>query len=472
MNEIKLQQKLTLEVEKSVFEGKSIARIDGLVVFVTGAIPGDVVEAEIIRKKKSYSIAKVDRILKESAFRKIPECKYFGVCGGCTWQNLNYEKQLEYKREHIIDVFNKIGGINDVFVYSTLASPRIYRYRNKVEFSFGASRWLTADEIKANKVINNKNFALGFHIPERNDKVLNVSSCMLQSEIGDKILNEIYNKSIEFGCTAYDSRYDGGFLKNLVIRTSLNGGLIVNLITGNPEVKSDINLLNWYYDIFTKMFDNKETIVHSVNNSSSPVAFGEIVFDSGDGFIIENIFDLFFKISPYSFFQTNSYQLNNFIEKILELAELAPEKIVWDFYCGVGSITLPVAQKVSKVYGFELSESAIIDAQINSEMNNIKNAEFHKVNLYSKKILTYLDSFPKPDVLILDPPRSGLNKHTINAIAQILPERIVYVSCNPATQARDCSMLIENYNVELIRPVDMFPQTYHIESIALLHRKN
>lgn len=471
MSDIKLHQKLTIEIEKSAFEGKSIARKDGFVIFVTGAVPGDIAEIEIIQKKKSYSLAKAINIIKKSDSRVEPECKYFGVCGGCNWQNLSYLKQLEYKREHIIDAFTNIGRIEKIMVLATLPSPKIYRYRNKLEFSFGSSRWLTTQEIQSNTEIKNKNFALGFHIPNRYDKVLNIDSCLLQSEIGDKILNLIYHKALEFDCKPYDSRNDSGFLKNLVIRTSLNGGLIVNIITGVVREKNDINFLNWYMEVFAKMFDGDTTIVHSINNSSSPVAYGEIVFSYGAGFITEKICDLTFKISPYSFFQTNSSQLNNFIEKIIDLAQLSEDLIVWDFYCGVGSITLPIAQKVSKVYGFELSGSAVEDAYINAGLNNIKNVEFHKLDLNSKKLQSYLNVFPKPDVLILDPPRSGLHKNTINAILNILPEQIVYVSCNPATQARDCSMLYENYNVDLIRPIDMFPQTYHIESLALLTRK-
>ncbi len=472
MSEIKLHQRLTLEIEKSAFEGKSIARKDGYVIFVMGAVPGDTAEVEIVKKKKNYSIAKVNNIIKKSESRTEPECKYFGVCGGCNWQNLSYQKQLEYKRDQIIDVFTKIARIEQIMVLATLPSPKIYRYRNKVEFSFGSSRWLTINEIQSNAEIKNKNFALGFHIPERYDKVLNIDSCLLQSEVGDKILNTIYHKALEYGCKSYNSRDDSGFLKNLVIRTSLNGGLIVNLITASVRERNEINFLNWYMESFTKMYNGDTTIVHSINNSSSPVAFREIVFSYGAGYITEKICDLIFKISPYSFFQTNSYQLNNFIDKIIDLSQLSEDLIVWDFYCGVGSITLPISQRVSKVYGFELSSSAIEDANINARINNIKNVEFHKIDLNSKRLSSYLNEFPRPDILILDPPRSGLHKNTINTILQILPEEIIYVSCNPATQARDCSLLLENYNIDLIRPIDMFPHTYHIESLALLTRKN
>lgn len=466
-----LYKEIELVVDSAAFEGVAVARSEGFVYFVKNGVPGDRVLAQILRKKKSYAETRLINVIEPSPNRIEPLCNYFGVCGGCSWQNMSYEHQIKWKKIHVIDSFTKIGKFENIVVNDVLEAPSQFYYRNKMEFSFGASRWLTDEEINNDTNIIDKNFALGLHIPGRFDKVLNVTSCKIQNDYANDILNEIYNYTYQFGFTTYHERLHTGFLRHLVIRYSLlNDSFLINLITTKSDEESSIKIQKMIDKLCYK-YSKISGFLHSINDSFSPVAIGDINYSVGTEFLFEEIHGIKFKISPYSFFQTNSAQLNNFIDKIVETGKLNQSDIVWDLYCGTGSITLPASKNCKQIYGFELSESSIKNANENKELNNIENSSFYNCDLHNKNTYEFLKTFPMPDVIFIDPPRAGLHKDMIDLLINISAPKIVYVSCNPSTQARDCQLLSDTYNLKSIQPVDMFPQTYHIENIVLLEKK-
>lgn len=463
---------IELEIESNGFEGSSVARKDGLVYFVKGAIAGDRVNAMVIKKKKNYCMANMLELIEPSSERIEPKCKYFGTCGGCSWQMLDYQNQLKWKRQHVIDSFEHIAKISPKIIEETIPSVREFHYRNKMEYSFGASRWLMDDEIKSDEQIANKYFALGLHVQSRYDKVIDLDYCLIDEAINDEIMNKIRSKAVELNITAYNTFTKKGFLKNLALRNSVkNNEIMVILITDDVKEENEQTFIDWYKNEFGELFPTVSNIVHAINNKITPVAIGSIAFCKGPGFITEDILGISYQISPFSFFQTNSYQLDRFIGEIIEIADIKPTDIVWDLYCGTGSITLPAAKKAKHIYGLELSETAISDARKNAELNNLTNVEFFCEDLHRDHIPALLNSLPAPDVLIIDPPRAGMHKNLAAHLLELAPKRIVYVSCNPATQARDCEILSDKYTIERIVPCDMFPQTYHIESIALLEKR-
>lgn len=468
----KLEKIIELKVESAAFTGVGVARLDNLVFFVEGAVPGDILKAKILRKKKKHVEAGIDELLVPSIHRVEPQCSHFGACGGCSWQNMNYEQQIYWKRQHIIDAFQRIAAMQVESYLETIPSERQFFYRNKMEFSFGDSRWLTIEEIQGENEIQNKNFALGLHIAGRFDKILDIKECQIQPELGNKILNTIRDKALSLGSKAYNLKKHTGFLRNLIIRSSLSSSqVMIILITDAVKEESDRAFLNWYYEEYPKGLPEHVSLLHSFHTGFSPVYYGDYNIIKGNDFLIEEIDGVKFKISPYSFFQTNSYQLNKFVDYIINSADLDKDSIVWDLYCGAGSITLPASKRVKEIYGFEISESSISDAKENKIINNILNANFQCIDLHSKDISQKMKDFPLPDRIIIDPPRAGMHKNLIQVIKEISPPKIVYVSCNPTTQARDCAELNEYYSVKTVTPIDMFPQTYHIESVAVLERK-
>lgn len=469
----KNKKNVELEIETVAYGSGSIARKDGMVYFVDQALPGDRVRARIKKKKRNYYEAITDEVIEPSPYRIEPECRHFGPCGGCKWQNLQYEQQLYWKRQHVLDSFERIAKIPVKKFKEPMPSEDIYHYRNKMEFSFGTSRWMTEKEIENKDEIEQKHFALGLHTPGRFDKVLDVEECKIQHPAGNKILNEIRNAAMDFGSAAHNLRFHDGFLRNLIIRSShTSDELMTILVTMSPQEEADKKLLEWYEKEFPKKNPEVTTAIHAINDEISPVAVGKMNIIKGSGFITEKIMEIDFRISPFSFFQTNSVQLNRFVSLILDYAELNENQLVWDLYCGTGSITLPAAKRANFVYGFELEQSSVSDARFNAELNKIENVDFHCVDLHDKDFPELFNNMELPDVMFIDPPRAGMHKNLVGHIKNITPKRIVYVSCNPATQARDCGMLSNNYNVEAVHPVDMFPQTYHLESVALLERKD
>lgn len=444
-----------------------------MVHFVKWAVPGDTVEAQIQRKKNNYIESNLVSVLKPSEYRIDPKCKYFSDCGGCSWQNLIYTEQLNWKKKHINDAFTRLAHLEIPILHDTLESPKVFNYRNKMEFSFSPLRWLTKSEINTDEIIENKHFALGLHVSGRYDKIIDIDQCHIHAEIGNEILRAVKQKAIELDVEPFHQTKYHGFLKNLIIRTTCyNDGLMIVLLTKKPYNQNCTDFMHWIQNDFPKMFPQIDSLVCAENDTTNPTAIGEITFTYGNEFIYEDILGIKYRISPFSFFQTNSFQLERFISKIVEMAHLTTDMIVWDLYCGTGSITLPVARLVNQVYGLELAASSVADAKLNAEINEINNVKFNACDLHKKQIPNDLLALPQPDLVIVDPPRAGMHKNVVNHILASGAKAIVYVSCNPATQARDCELLSESYRLTEIQPVDMFPHTFHIESIARLELRN
>jgi 23S rRNA (uracil1939-C5)-methyltransferase len=487
-------ERIELTIESIGFEGKSVARSDGLVYFVESGVPGDRVIAEVRRKKKSYAEAVIVEVLERSPARIDARCSHFGLCGGCKWQHLDYAEQLRWKTQHVRDAFERTAKIPVGMLYDMLPATEQFRYRNKMEFSFGDSRWATSEEIRAADQAGTtleRSFALGLHIPGRYDKVLDVDECHLQHPAGNRIVAAVRSAAKARGCDVYQTRTHEGFLRNLVIRrSSATGELMVILVTSPVAYRSpdstassreaDESLLAWLESDFPKEFPEVTTLVHAVTSSKGTVAAGEPRVLLGSGFITEEILGVRFRVSPFSFFQTNTTQANTLFRIALDYAfrglqeHEAARTTVWDLYCGAGSITLPAARRAGVVAGIEISESSIADARNNAASNGITNVDFYAEDMQKAVKAQLLERLPKPDVVIVDPPRAGLHPDVVRNLAAIAAPVLVYVSCNPATQARDCALLGDVYNaydVESVQPVDMFPHTYHIESVARLVRK-
>lgn len=462
---------IELKVDSIGFEGVAVGRYEGMVCFLKKAVPGDLVKAKVYRKKKNFMETSLVEVIEPSSNRIEPPCSHFKICGGCSWQNMHYQEQLKWKEQIVKDSFERIGNLEVEKFYEIMQSEKIFEYRNKMDFSFGASRWLENSEIRKDEVIDDRNFALGLHIPGRYDKILDIEKCHIQDDLGNHILNSIREEAKKRNLNAYDVSVQDGFLRSLIIRKSVKfNQLMIILVTKSASNEDEDSFLRWFYADFTNRFQVKE-IIHAVNNTKNPSMIDNWEVVKGDGYISEKILDVEYKISPFSFFQTNSYQLDKFISKIIEFADIEYNHIIWDLFCGTGSITLPIAQEVEKVYGIELVESSINDARQNAVANEIKNVEFFAADLNSKKIPELLYQLQKPDTIILDPPRAGLSKNLIDHLHKVKSNNIVYVSCNPTTQARDIALLAESYKVAKLIPVDMFPHTYHVETIAKLELK-
>lgn len=462
---------IELDILSAGFEGVCVSKHDEKVVFTKYTVPGDRVLATVQKNKKRFLEAKVDKILFESPDRITPICKHFGTCGGCSWQNMDYSKQLEWKSVNVRDVFERIGKIEVGEYLPIVGAESEFSYRNKMEFSFGASRWLSEEEINSGLPLADKDFAFGLHLPGRFDKIIDIKNCDIQQPYANEILNAVNLQARDMKLPAYSVRTHDGFLRGLIIRHSkLTDEFLTILMTKNPINDNEQAFLDWYKNDFASMFTKVSNVVHAINESGNPVQISSFEVLKGEGFIKEKILDVTFKISPFSFFQTNSHQLDKFIDIIVNSASICKDDTVWDLYCGTGSITLPAAKYARKIIGIEIVEQSINDAKVNAEINNLKNIEFYSADLHHKKIPGLLFSLDKPDIIITDPPRAGMSINLINHILEFEPKKIVYVSCNPATQARDCALLSEKYKVISVQPVDMFPQTYHIESVAILER--
>jgi len=464
---------LELTVESTGFEGTSIARHDGMVVFVEGAVAGDVVRAKIFKSKKKHLEAKVVEVLQASPTRTQPRCKYFGTCGGCKWQHVQYESQLAFKRQHVIDALERIGGFKGVNVLPIIASKEIYFYRNKLEFSFGDQKWLESPP--STPTLGEKgekagaDFALGFHVSQRYDKILDINECYLQSELSNGILNAVREFALDNSLPVYTSEPQSGYLRNLVIREGKNtGDVMVNLVTFDDRPAEMAKLTS----ILTKAFPEIVTVVNNITSKRANVAVGEIekVY-YGNGVISEKIGSHVFHLSANSFLQTNTHQAEMLYSITKEYAELKLTDVVYDLYCGTGAISIYISDAVKQVVGIELIESSIANARENAAQNGITNCEFIAGDL--KDLLTkeveWKKNYANPDVLIVDPPRSGMHPKAVKEIGEMKIPRVVYVSCNPATLARDLQMLVPfGYSIEKVQPVDMFPHTYHIESVVRL----
>ena len=460
-------EELTLHPETAAFSGKCVARVEGMAVFVSGCVPGDTVRARITQRKKNYGEARTLEIIEGGPDRVEPVCTYFEDCGGCKWQNLAYEAQIGWKRQHVIDAFQRIGRLAEVEVRETIPSEKIYWYRNKMEFSFGTERWLTAEEIASEEDID-RDFALGLHAPGRFNRVIDVERCWLQSEESNRILNTTRRFALERGIPAYTTSDHSGILRNLVVRTSeATGEIMVILITAGINAGD----LGEYAEVMRTEIPAVTTLIHGLHTGKAAIATAErIDVLYGPGQITEEIGGNRFTISPFSFFQTNTAQGDRLYDEALAAAGLGPESVVWDLYCGAGTITLAAARRARRVVGVEINEGSVIDARRNAAANGIDNVEFFAGDLKDLigRLGRGLGEDGEPDIVIVDPPRAGMHEDVVDALLERRPHRIAYVSCNPTTQARDCELLSRAWDVEYVQPVDMFPQTYHIETVALL----
>jgi 23S rRNA (uracil1939-C5)-methyltransferase len=452
-------------------EGNGIGRTaDDFVVFVKNTVPGDSVKIKVKKVKKNYAEANLLEIIGYSPHRTKPECAYFGTCNGCKMQNIDYPHQIEIKQRIVLNAFERIGGFQNIKIPPVLGSKNTYYYRNKLEFSFSNQRWLTEEDL--NKENIEKSFALGFHMPGFIDKVLDIKKCWLQSDLSNKILNFTRDFFKSKGETIYSSKTHSGYLRYLIIRQSYNtNDLMVNLIT-HTENKS---LINEYAGILRNEIPEVTTLVNSISSSKAQVAQGDYYSTIiGDGFIREKIGNYLFKITPSSFFQTNSLQAKTLFDTLVELGKFEKDENVLDLYCGAGAISIYISHMVNKILGIEMNDDAIESAKENAKLNDIENCDFlaSDVKEYLRSVIPAEAGIRYPyNTIILDPPRSGIHPKSADYILALEPKKIIYVSCNPATQARDIKLLAEKYDITSMQPVDMFPHTFHIENVVRLDRK-
>jgi 23S rRNA (uracil1939-C5)-methyltransferase len=453
-----------LEVVDISTEGKAIAKNEGLVVFIEGAVPGDVVDVMVHRKKNSFAEGKVHNMVKLSNHRVKPVCEHFGTCGGCKWQNLSYKTQLEFKQKYVFDAFTRIGKLDFPDLLPILGNPKEYYYRNKLEFSFSNKKWLTKEQMDSEEIIENKN-AIGFHIPGMFDKILAIDNCYLQEEPSNTIRNSVRDYAHQHKLTFFDIRNKSGLLRTLMIRTTSTGEIMVVVSVFEWLEKELFDLL----DFMKSEFPQITCLQYVHNDKGNDTFFGlDIKTYYGRDHILEEMEGLKFKISAKSFYQTNSEQAYELYKITRDFAGLTGHEVVYDLYTGTGTIANFVAKKASKVVGIEYVEDAIKDAVENSKNNGIQNTSFFAGNM--KDVLTndFIAQHGKPDVIITDPPRAGMDPEVVAVILNALPAKVVYVSCNPSTQARDLALMSEKYRIVKSQAVDMFPQTAHVENVVLL----
>lgn len=455
-----------VEVEGYAAEGKSLARIDGKVIFIEEAVPGDVVDLRLTRNKKDWAEGRPLAYHTYSADRVRPFCRHFGVCGGCQWQMLPYEKQLQYKQQQVIDTLRRIGKLPLPEFERIAGAEPVTRYRNKLEYTFSNKRYLLREELHDESIRSEMNVA-GFHARGLFDKVVDIEACQLQPEPTNAIRNAIKTFSREQGYSFYDIRAHQGLLRTLQLRICRSGEIMANLVFGEDD-KSKIKTLLAH---IARSFPEITTLLYTINTKKndslhdlSPVAY------SGKGFVIETLEQLQFKIGPKSFFQTNTWQAEQLYRITREFAGLTGREIVYDLYCGTGSIGLFLSRGAKKIVGVDLVPEAIADARENAALNGIGHAEFYTGDVTEVCNDSFFAAHGKPDIIITDPPRAGMHEALVRKILEIGAPRVVYVSCNPATQARDLNLLGEKYTVARVRPVDMFPHTHHIENVVQLER--
>lgn len=456
-----------VEITAIASEGKALGRVDDKVVFVPMLVPGDVVDIQVTIKRKSYMEGKVVKQHKYSELRQDARCSHFGTCGGCKWQHLPYEKQLEFKHQQVIDNLTRIGRFELPEINPILGSEDQFFYRNKLEFTFSNKRWLTKEEIGSQLDVKQRN-ALGFHIPGLFDKILDIEECFLQSDISNKIRNSIKAYALENNISFHDIRDHKGLLRTLIIRNSTEGELMVILNLFQEDVDAREGLLNHIKDSFPEITSLMYVINHKPHDSIGDL---EVKLFSGRDHMIEKMGELKFKVGPKSFYQTNSKQAYELYKIARDFADLKGDEVVYDLYTGTGTIANFLAGSAKKVVGLEYVPEAIEDAKLNSEINGITNTAFFSGDIKDLLNDDFIIKNSTPDVIITDPPRPGMHESVVKTILKAAPEKIVYVSCNPATQARDISLMAEAYSVEKVQPVDMFPQTHHVENVALLRRK-
>jgi len=456
-----------IEIIDTANKGKSVAKHDGRAIFVQGGVPGDICDITVFKRRKKFWEARIEKIHIYSNRRTNPKCEHFGTCGGCKWQNMKYESQLEFKQNEVLNNLKRIGGIELPIHSEILGSEEEYFYRNKMEFTFSNKRWLTIDEVQSESEIKDKD-ALGFHVPGMFDKVINLNNCHLQKNPSNAIRLSVKQFADKNKLTYFDIRNQVGLLRNLMVRTSSTNDLMV-LVQFYENNKKNINLLMKHLKI---SFPEITSLLYIVNQKANNTMYDqEVVCYKGENYIMEEMDGLHFKIGAKSFFQTNSEQAKILYRKTKELAQIDENDVVYDLYTGTGTIAQYVAKSSKKVVGIDSVEEGIKAAYENAERNNIKNCTFYTGDM--KEIFTdeFITKNGIPNVIITDPPRDGMHKKVVEQILKIGAKRIVYVSCNSATQARDLALMDEKYKVINIQPVDMFPQTHHVENIVVLELK-
>ena len=462
-------EEIVLKIEDVAYGGLGVARIDGVVVFVEKGLPGQTVRARVMKKKSDYLTARVLDVLKPADYEVPPKCAHFGVCGGCKWQNVDYSQQLQFKQKIVRDSLQRIGGFYAVSVQPTLSSPDVFFYRNKMEFSFSDKRWLLSNQEQDEKP---KDFALGLHVPRRYDKIVDIDTCYLQSPESNRLLNLVKKFTRESGEKPWSTASHTGFWRHLVIREGKHTGQrMVNVVTSEKNEA----LMNRLKEKILESGIPVSSFVNNINRSKGSTAFGEEEWTVwGDRIIEEKLGSYRFKISANSFFQTNTKQAERLYDTVIDLSGFTGNEIVYDLYSGTGTISIYISKRVQRVLGVEAMEAAIQDARRNKALNQTENVEFvlGDVKDEMKRIEELMNVVGHPDVFIIDPPRAGLHPKSLQSILKLAPEKIVYVSCNPTTLARDLSEWKDRYILRYVQPVDMFPHTYHIETVALLERKS
>lgn len=466
--ELPLLEKVT--ITDVAAEGKAVAKVNELVIFVPYVVPGDVVDLQVKRKKNHYAEAVAVKFHEKSPLRTEPFCSHFGVCGGCKWQCLSYEEQLKYKQKQVFDNLTRIGKVELPEFRPILGSEKTRFYRNKLEFTFSNKRWLTEEEVKQDVKYDQMN-AVGFHIPGAFDKVLAIDKCWLQDDISNQIRNAVRDYAYAHNFPFFDLRTQEGLLRNIMIRTSSTGELMVVLqckVTDDEGRRKMEEILQFMADSFPQI----TSLMYVINNKcNDTIGDLDVEVFKGNDHIFEEMEGLRFKVGPKSFYQTNSEQAYNLYKVAREFAGLTGNELVYDLYTGTGTIANFVARQARKVVGIEYVPEAIEDAKVNSALNGIDNTLFYAGDM--KDILTndFIAEHGRPDVIITDPPRAGMHNDVIDVILAAEPKRIVYVSCNPATQARDLQLLDGKYKVTAVQPVDMFPHTHHVENVVQLERR-
>jgi 23S rRNA (uracil1939-C5)-methyltransferase len=473
MTDIRKGTEVDLQVEKLAFGGKALARVDGLVVFIDHALPGQRVRVMITKKKRQYAEGYVKECLSQSPHYVEPVCPHFGVCGGCSWQDLKYEEQLRWKRLHVLESLEHLAGIDEATVHATVASPATIWYRNKMEFTFSNRCWVERWTDDSDWTSQSASLGLGLHVRKSFEAVLNIDNCFLESSRAVEILREVRRWCRETRLPAYSTRNHQGFWRFLVIREGQRTNqLLVHLLTSSQGDHGAV--VERLANHLCTRFPGITTLVHSITDSKAQTASGDFTrCMSGLGFIEDRLGRLRFKISPHSFFQTNTPAAEQLYNGILQLGEFTGSETVWDLYCGTGSIALFLAAHVRRVVGFEVSAEAIRDAYDNCILNEVENCSFVSGDLKDviREVGGSLSHEGSPDVVITDPPRAGMHPRVLKALLETAPSCIIAVSCNPATLARDLVVLLEKYQIESVQPFDLFPHTPHIECLVKLKKR-
>ncbi len=455
-----------IKISALAAEGKAIAKVNDIVVFVPHVVPGDVVDLQVTKKKSHFMEARAVHFHKYSDDRTEPVCEHFGVCGGCKWQMLPYNIQLQFKQQQTIEQLARIGKIDLPVVSSILGGKKTEFYRNKLEFTFSNKRWRTYEEMIEEKQFDTMN-AVGFHIPGQFDKVLDINKCWLMDDVSNQIRNEIRRYALEKELTYFDLRAQVGFLRTMMVRTTSTGELMVIVVFYYDEAETRDALLQNIAEKFPQI----TSLLYIINpKANDTITDREVFVFKGADCIYEEMEGLKFKIGPKSFFQTNTEQAYELYKVARNFAGLTGNETVYDLYTGTGTIALFVAGKCKEVIGIEYVPEAIEDAKVNAELNEIRNAKFFAGDMKDIFTEAFFAEHAKPDIIITDPPRTGMHNDVIEAILKADPKKIVYVSCNPATQARDVNLLSVNYKVTRFQPVDMFPHTHHVENVLLLEK--